>query len=89
MAEFCQIAEIAADIVGGRRRHRPVAGEVRGEIGEVAAISAQRIFPGAALGSKHVEKQRHHPLVGAFGSTRRTARRFPRDLAIHGCFSGS
>src|SRR5690242_6321464 len=48
-----------SQVFGTRVAHAAQApAEMRGQIGEVAAIGGERVGPGAALGRKHVEKQR-------------------------------
>ena len=61
-----EIAQIGADVVGRRGRDRSPAGEVIGEVGEVAPISGERVFARPAFRRQHVEKERDQPFVGLF-----------------------
>ena len=64
-AAFGQRAEITAQILGARIGDAAAAAaQMRGKIGEVAAIGIERIPAGAPLRRQHVEKQRDRRIVG-------------------------
>ena len=64
-AAFGETAEKSAQIVGVGAGDRSSGGaQMRGEVGEVVAISVERILAGAALGRQHVEEQLDQRFIG-------------------------
>ena len=87
-----QLTKIAAQILGRGGGNGTVgAGEVRGEIGKIAAVSGERILAGAALRRQHVEIKRGEPLAGIARRTRRATNRSARHRSGRhgGALSGS